>query len=343
MANEKQTEKPAEPQAEPVKAKGVKPAAKKPVTKRPAAAKAPAKRPAAAKAPAKKPAAKKPVEAKKPAAKKPVTKKPAATKAPAKKPATEPVSGTTDAPAKRIPKAAKSPSATPKPKVAPAKTAVAKAPREIVRRAPDVRTAVVVDAKGKKVDELSLAVDRFGLRPSVQLLHLAVRAEQAARRRGTASSKSRGEVAGSTAKLYRQKGTGRARVGSCKSPTRVGGGVAFGPRPHSFDIKINRKAASKALCMALSDRAESGSIFVTRDLGLTVPSTAVVNDLLIGLDIPVPVLVVTEDEPVITKSVRNLWYAEPTELSRLTVEQVLRARTLVVTEKAFTVLAGERP
>ena len=314
VADEKQTKSAAASQAEPTKAKAVKPAAKRPV-----AAKTPAKKPVP-----KKPAAKKPVAAKTPA------KKPVAAKTPAKKPAA------------KKPVAAKVLSDAPKAKVAPTKKAVAKAEREVVRRAPDARTAVVVDAKGKKVDELSLAVDLFGLRPSVPLLHLAVRAEQAARRRGTASSKSRGEVAGSTAKLYRQKGTGRARVGSRKSPTRVGGGVAFGPRPHSFDIKINRKAASKALAMALSDRAESGSIFVARDLELTEPSTAVVNDLLVGLDIPVPVLVVTEDEPVITKSVRNLWYAEPTELSRLTVEQVLRARTLVVTEKAFTVLAGAR-
>ena len=127
---------------------------------------------------------------------------------------------------------------------------------------------MVVDAKGKKVDEFKLGADRFGLRPDAGLLHLAVRVEQAARRRGTASTKSRGEVSGSTAKLYRQKGTGRARAGSAKSPTRVGGGVAFGPQPRSFEIKINRKAARKALAMALSDRAESGSIYVTRGLEL---------------------------------------------------------------------------
>jgi len=333
VADEKQTRSAAEPQAEPTKARAVKPAAKKPVAAKTPAKKPAAKKPVAAKTPAKKPAAKKPAAAKTPA------KKPAA-----KKPATKPVAEAPGAPAKvtRSAKAAPASGDAPKAKVAPPKKRAPEAEREVVRRTPGERTAVVVDAQGKKVDELSLAVDLFGLRPSVQLLHLAVRAEQAARRRGTASSKSRGEVAGSTAKLYRQKGTGRARVGSRKSPTRVGGGVAFGPRPHSFDIKINRKAASKALAMALSDRAESGSIFVARDLGLTEPSTAVVNDLLVGLDIPVPVLVVTEDEPVITKSVRNLWYAEPTELSRLTVEQVLRARTLVVTEKAFTVLAGAR-
>jgi large subunit ribosomal protein L4 len=331
VADEKLTETAAKAHEEPKATSDAKPAAAKPAAKKPAA-----KKPAVAKPAAKKPAPAKPA-AKKPAPARPAAAKPRAVKAPAKAPEAKPVKDVKIA--KGATPSATSPSDEPK---APRKAPSPKTEREVVRRAPDARTAVVVDAKGKKVDELSLAVDRFGLRPSVELLHLAVRAEQAARRRGTASSKSRGEIAGSTAKLYRQKGTGRARVGSCKSPTRIGGGVAFGPRPRSFDIKINRKAAAKALDMALSDRAESGSIVVARDFGLTEPSTAVMNDLLVGLDVPVPVLVVTKDEPVVTKSVRNLWYAEPIELSGLTVEQVLRARTLVVTEKAFAVLAGAR-
>ncbi len=178
------------------------------------------------------------------------------------------------------------------------------------------------------------------LAPDINLLHLAVRAEQAARRSGTASTKTRGEVSGSTAKLYRQKGTGRARAGSVKSPTRSGGGTAFGPKPRSYELKINRKAARKALSMALSDRAEGGSIYVARGLELEAPSTATVNELLMTLDIPAPVLVVTDDEPVLARSVRNLWFAETGEARRLSVEQVLRNRSIVVTEKAFSVLTG---
>jgi large subunit ribosomal protein L4 len=212
--------------------------------------------------------------------------------------------------------------------------------RAVVQRAPDERIAVVFDADGKQVEEIKLSAERFGLAPDINLLHLAVRAEQAARRRGTASTKTRGEISGSTAKLYRQKGTGRARAGSVKSPTRSGGGTAFGPKPRSYELKINRKAARKALTMALSDRAEGGSIYVARGLELEAPSTATVNELLMTLDIPAPVLVVTDDEPVVARSVRNLWFAETGEARRLSVEQVLRNRSIVVTEKAFSVLTG---
>jgi len=223
-----------------------------------------------------------------------------------------------------------------KPRAAKPKAA-AKAP---VHRAPDERVAQVFDADGKPVDEVKLSAERFGLAPDVNLLHLTVRAEQAARRRGTASTRTRGEVSGSTAKLYRQKGTGRARAGSVKSPTRSGGGIAFGPKPRNYEIKVNRKAARKALAMALSDRAEGGTIYVARGLDLEAPSTATVNELLVMLDIPAPVLVVTDDEPVVALSVRNLPYAEAGEVRSLSVEQVLRNRSLVVTEKALSVLTG---
>ena len=245
---------------------------------------------------------------------------------------------TTEATAKaeRPARAAAKKPAEAKPKAAKPKAA-AKAP---VHRAPDERVAQVFDADGKTVDEVKLSAERFGLTPDINLLHLTVRAEQAARRRGTASTRTRGEVAGSTAKLYRQKGTGRARAGSVKSPTRSGGGTAFGPKPRSYEIKVNRKAARKALAMALSDRAEGGTIYVARGLALEAPSTAAVNELLVTLDIPAPVLVVTDDEPVVALSVRNLPYAEAGEVRALSVEQVLRNRSLVVTEKALSVLTG---
>ncbi len=222
----------------------------------------------------------------------------------------------------------------------PRQKAAKPAPRPVVNRAPDERTATVFDADGKQVEEIKLSPDRFGLTADINLLHLAVRSEQAARRSGSANTKTRGEVSGSTAKLYRQKGTGRARAGSVKSPTRIGGGTAFGPKPRSYDLKLNRKAAHKALAMALSDRAEGGSIYVARGLDLDEPSTAAIDKLLIALDLAAPVLFVTDDEPVVTKSARNLRYAETGEVRRLSVEQVLRNRSIVVTEKALSVLTG---
>jgi len=198
--------------------------------------------------------------------------------------------------------------------------------------------ATVVDENGKELATRDLAPARFAVPADVNALHLVVRGEQASRRRGTASTKSRGEVSGSTAKLFRQKGTGRARAGSVKSPVRTGGGVAFGPKPRSYSIKVNRKVVRKALAMALSNRAENGHVFVAAGLDLETPSTRRLNDLLAAIDCAAPVLVVTHGEPAVSKSVRNLFYAEAAEVGALSTEQVLRARSLVLTEKAFDAL-----
>jgi len=282
-----------------------KPAAKKAVAKKPAAKAAPKK--AAAKAAASKPAAKKPA-AKKAAAKKPAARKPAPAKPVAKAPAERPV------------------------KVKAEKKALAE-PRH-----GKLGVATVVDAAGKELETRDLSKDLFAVPADINTMHLVVRAEQAARRRGTASSKTRGEVSGSTAKLYRQKGTGRARAGSVKSPLRTGGGITFGPQPRSFAIKVNRKVMRQALAMALSNRAENGNVYVAAGLSIDVPSTATMDEFLANLDIAAPVLVVTSDEPTVTKSVRNLRYAEASEVGALSTEQVLRARSLVLTEKAFAAL-----
>jgi large subunit ribosomal protein L4 len=119
---------------------------------------------------------------------------------------------------------------------------------------------------------------------------------------------------------------------------RTGGGIAFGPRPRSFAIKVNRKVVRQALAMALSNRAENGNVYVASGLKLDAPSTATMNEFLVNLDIAAPVLIVTHDEPTVSKSVRNLTYAEASEVAALSTEQVLRARSLVLTEKAFTAL-----
>ena len=314
-----------------------------PAEKKPAAKKAPAKKPAAAKAAEKpaKPAAKKaPAKADKaekaaPAAKKPAAKKAAAAKA-----------------EKAAPKkaAAKKPAAKaaakPAPKGAVAKPAAAERPPKPAsaqKAEPEARkgaagVATVVDASGKELEARKLADARFAVAADVNTLHLVVRSEQAARRSGSASTKTRGEVSGSTAKLYRQKGTGRARAGSVKSPIRTGGGITFGPHPRSFAFKINKKVIRKALSMALSERAAHGRVFVAAGLELERPSTRTVEDFLVNLDCAAPVLVVTHDEPVVLKSVRNLPYAEASEVAALSTEQVLRARSLVLTEKAFAAL-----
>jgi large subunit ribosomal protein L4 len=283
-------------------------------------------------------------------------------------PETAPGEAAAEAPAPAAPaKPAKKPAAKAAPKKAaekPAKAAKPRAGRIAARRAPKevapvkaerppkphhVRVvheprhgaagvATVVDAAGKQVEERQLKAELFAVPADVNTLHLVVRAEQAARRRGTASTKTRGMVSGSTAKLYRQKGTGRARSGSVKSPVRTGGGVVFGPHPRSYDIKVNRKVVRKALAMARSYRAENGNVFVAGGLDLPAPSTRALNEFLVNLDIGAPVLVVTCDEPAVARSVHNLRYAEAVEVGALSTEQVLRARSLVLTEKAYAAL-----
>jgi large subunit ribosomal protein L4 len=321
-------------------------------------AKKPAAKKTAAKPAAKKPAAAKPAARK--AADKPAPKKPAAKKA-AAKPAAKaaPKKAAAKPSAEAAPKRAAAKPAAKKAQKAAAKPAAKKAvPAKPVMEAPVMRpakvkaekqaapetrhgklgVATVVDATGNELETRALSKDLFAVPADVNTLHLVVRAEQAARRRGTASSKTRGEVSGSTAKLYRQKGTGRARAGSVKSPIRTGGGVTFGPRPRSFAIKVNRKVVRQALAMALSNRAENGNVFVASGLKIDAPSTATMDEFLVNLDIAAPVLVVTHDEPTVTKSVRNLRYAEASEVGALSTEQVLRARSLVLTEKAFAAL-----
>jgi len=337
---------PEKPAAEAIATSEAAPAEKKPAAKKPAAKKPAAKaQDKAAGEKAAKPAAKKPAakaakaetaaeEAAKPAAKKPAAKKAAPAKAEKAEPkkAAKP---SAKAAAKPAPEKAAKPAA-PVAERPPKQAAAATTEAEARKGAAGVAT--VVDASGKEVETRKLVDDRFAVAADVNTLHLVVRAEQAARRRGTASTKTRGEVSGSTAKLYRQKGTGRARAGSVKSPIRTGGGVTFGPHPRSFDIKINKKVMRKALSMALSDRAANGRVFVAADLELAEPSTRTVEQFLVNLDCAAPVLIVTSDEPVVLKSVRNLPYAEATEVAALSTEQVLRARSLVLTEKAFAAL-----
>src|SRR4051795_1862916 len=113
----------------------------------------------------------------------------------------------------------------------------------------------------------------FGEEFHMALVHETVKAEQNARRQGTASTKTRGEVSMTGAKAFRQKGTGRARAGALSTPQRVGGGIAFGPKPRGFTVKVNRKARRRALRAALSLHAERGTLAVLDPSKFAEPST----------------------------------------------------------------------
>src|SRR6266704_3607479 len=129
--------------------------------------------------------------------------------------------------------------------------------------------------KTVKLDEAAFSERFHG-----PLVHQSVRAEQAARRRGTAATKTRGMVSGGGAKPWRQKGTGRARAGSNRSPIWTGGGTAFGPQPRSYAFKVNRKERRAALRSALSLHAERGSIAILGAGAISEPKTALAAELL---------------------------------------------------------------
>jgi large subunit ribosomal protein L4 len=168
------------------------------------------------------------------------------------------------------------------------------------------------------------------------LVHEAVRAELAARRRGSASTKTRAEVAMTGAKAWRQKGTGRARAGALSTPQRTGGGVAFGPKPRSYTVKVNRKARRRALRAALSLHAERGTIAALDPSGFETPSTKAAASTLAGLEGEGSVLVVLADgEESCAKSFRNLAGVSVLHVEDVGVADVVGSGRLVVSEAAL--------
>src|SRR5579864_740479 len=143
---------------------------------------------------------------------------------------------------------------------------------------------------------VSLDEGAFGAPFNMPLVHECVRAELAARRQGTASTKTRGEVSGGGAKPWRQKGTGRARAGSSRSPVWTGGGVAFGPTSRHYTVKVNRKARRAALRSALSVHAERESIAVFDASVFDEPATSQAAELLLDWDAPGPTLVLLSED-----------------------------------------------
>jgi large subunit ribosomal protein L4 len=168
------------------------------------------------------------------------------------------------------------------------------------------------------------------------LVHEAARADLAARRRGTASTLTRGEVSMTTAKAWRQKGTGRARAGALSVPNRVGGGVAFGPRPRHYTVKVNRKARRRAMRAALSVHAERGSVAVLSADDFDTPSTKQAAEALAKWGELRPVLVVIgADETGALKSFRNIERVSVAEVGAIGVADVIGAASVVISKQAL--------
>jgi large subunit ribosomal protein L4 len=168
-----------------------------------------------------------------------------------------------------------------------------------------------------------------------------VRAELAARRRGTAATLTRGQVRGGGAKPWRQKGTGRARAGSSRSPVWTGGGAAFGPTPRHYTFKVNRKERRGALRSALSLHAERGSLAVFDASAFGDPSTAQAVGLLNDWDHTDPILVVLgSEEQAAGKSFRNIARVEALPVEGVGVADVVRPASMLISEAALPALVA---
>jgi large subunit ribosomal protein L4 len=191
---------------------------------------------------------------------------------------------------------------------------------------------------GKKV---KLDDGAFGASFRGPLVHQSVRAEQAARRRGTAATKTRAMVSGGGAKPWRQKGTGRARAGSSRSPIWTGGGVAFGPHPRSYTFKVNRKEQRAALRSALSLHAERRSLAILDAGAFEAPKTRQAFDLLDDWAQSGPTLVVlAPEESAAALSFRNLTRVAVLSAADVGVTDLLAAASLLVSEAALAELTA---
>jgi len=176
---------------------------------------------------------------------------------------------------------------------------------------------------------------------NMPLVHEAVRAELNARRHGTASTKTRGQVSGGGAKPWRQKGTGRARAGSSRSPVWTGGGTVFGPTPRHYTVKVNRKARRAALRSVLSLHAERETLAVFDAGSFSAPSTSQAVDVLAEWGAPSPTLILlTDDEVAAGKSFRNLADAEAMPVQDAGVAEIVGAASLLVSEAALPSLVA---
>ncbi len=186
---------------------------------------------------------------------------------------------------------------------------------------------------GADAGSLDLDANTFGIEPNVPVMHQVVTAQLAARRAGTQSTKTRAEVSGGGKKPWKQKGTGRARQGSTRSPNWVGGGIALGPKPRSYAQKTPKKMIKLALRSALSDRASEGHVIVVEDWNFDVPSTkgAIAALKALGVD-GRALIVLTRDDVEAWKSFRNIPSVHVLEAAELNTYDILVSDYVVFTK-----------
>ncbi|MCC6625645.1 MAG: 50S ribosomal protein L4 [Deltaproteobacteria bacterium] len=195
----------------------------------------------------------------------------------------------------------------------------------------------VYNLERKQVGTLDLSDAIFGAEVKEHLFHEVVRAQLAAKRQGTHATKERSEVIGSVKKIFKQKGTGRARHGSRKAPNFVGGGTVFGPHPRDYTFKVNKKVRAAALVSALSRRTEEGRLVVVDDLNLPKIQTKQVVQIQGRFEAP-KALFVDVDNANLALSARNIPTAQYLAVGGINVYDVLRHDTLVISKAAALAL-----
>jgi large subunit ribosomal protein L4 len=202
--------------------------------------------------------------------------------------------------------------------------------------------ADVVNARGKKAGSVELPDEVFGVQVNVPVMHRVVRAQLAAARAGTHSTKTRSEVRGGGRKPWRQKGTGRARQGSIRAPQWTGGGVVFGPTPRDHDLRVNKKEKVLALRSALTDRLAGGNLKVLDALDFDAPRTAEAVELLETLGIAGRKLLLVVDglEEAAIKSFRNLPTVHLLTFDQLNTYDVLASDVVLFTRDSLAAFLG---
>lgn len=194
---------------------------------------------------------------------------------------------------------------------------------------------VLYDVSGAQIGELELNDNIFGIEPNEAVLYDFVKMQLANKRVGTASSKTRAEVRGGGKKPWRQKGTGRARVGSSRNPVWKGGGITFGPKPRDYSYKLPKKVRRLAMKSALSSKVIDNSIIVLDQLMMDEPKTKDFMGILDSLNLENTTLVVTADGNTnVSKSARNIPGVKPLKVDFINVYDLLKYDTLLITRDA---------
>ena len=202
-------------------------------------------------------------------------------------------------------------------------------------------TVEVKDMKGAKVGTAELSSTVFGVSPNIHAVHLVVRSQLAARRAGTHQTKTRGLVSGGGAKPFRQKGTGRARAGSTRSPQWTGGGVVFGPHPRNYGFRVPNKVVKLAMRSVLSAKSAEGVLYVIDSLEMAEPSTKTAAAVITALGIKGRVTVVVPNGDITAiQSLRNIKRVRVITAAESNTHDLVDNTALVLTKPALEYLEG---